>query len=345
MKNDLEKYKIFQYIRDKELPHIVVDHFFTHIDPSGEGYFKYLDLLLTELIDLFAIVDDIYSIPDQSTFKAEGYFEVYRNRSVEILELGYVLLDNDRIDEIIYKLATTHEGHHFLIEQRRQCALDIQKLFFELLFSDHYRAIENSTTVHEIDNLILNAKHAKSRIALKYDPEYIPTEDIRQFVVSKLIALSEHAENTKQLILGDPKLPIQNNSVNPPDTQEKPSLKTKSNKLETTFESLFVEPYKNNISAFIDVLRQIIPPLINEDGAWIGEKNAARIYVNGLKSHGIIKPNTTQREAHSALGGKFPNLGSSFMKEPSKPTKADEIYYDIPEWIKDVKSDLSTESH
>lgn len=345
MENDLEKYRVYQYIRSQELPEIVIEHFLTNIDPSGQGYGEYTQLLLDELKDLFSIVDDVHGTPDQSTFMSEGYFEAYQAKSIEILERGYLLLNNERIDEIIYNLATTNEGHSTLIEQRRLCALDIQKLFFEFLFSDHYEAVGNSTSFNEINKIILEARKAKSQIALKYDPEYIPTEDIKQLATDKTVALIEYAEFIKELRWGQLVPTMTSDSTNQPDLQKKPVLRVNENKIDITFEDLFDEPYSSHVSKFVDILRLTIPPLISDRGEWIGHKNAARIYFNTLKSHGIIKANTTQREAHYALGKKFPNLGSSFMKKPSKPTKADETYYEIASEIKNLKEDIITQSH
>ncbi|RQP15979.1 MAG: hypothetical protein EAS52_13235 [Parapedobacter sp.] len=106
------------------------------------------------------------------------------------------------------------------------------------------------------------------------------------------------------------------------------------------FEDLFVPMYKPHINGFIEVLRQVSPELINVDGDWIGPKNAARIYFNALKANGIIIPNASHREAHMALGGRFPHLGVAFMKRPKKSTKADDEYYEIDERIKLLKSTI-----
>lgn len=197
MESLLRKYRVYHYVTSKNLPDIVLDEIHKGLS-EPKNFDNVIDVLIEGLKGFFDIIVEIYSTKGKDTFKTEGYIEQYRQKAIQILEERYDLLNNYKIDQIILGLLSTNEQYNLLASQRRECALSIHKFFFELLFSDHYNTLTGAKTVEEIDKIVLEAKHAKSRVLLKHDPDYIPTEEIRMFVVGRIEALLEHAGNMKE---------------------------------------------------------------------------------------------------------------------------------------------------
>lgn len=339
IQHDITEYKAYQCVTNKTLPPVVLDHFGRDIE-GLENPQEFVDVVISEIAEHFSIVKTVYETTDPGIFKTHGYFDEYRIDSIEILRKGYSLLDNELFDGIIVNLLIPESGrsqYEKLEEERIACALAIHKLFFDLLFSDHYNTLTGAKTVEEIDMIVLEAKHAKSKVLLKYDPDYIPTEEIKQFVAEKIIALMEHAENMKEF-LG--RMSITEMKISNIQNKQKPIAEEK--RPDVAFDDLFNEPYRNYVDKFIDVLREVTPELINTDGDWIGPKNAGRIYFNELTKHGVIKARISQRSAHKVLGNKFPNLGTSFMRNQPNGTKADLDYGDMGERISILKSTINT---
>lgn len=96
-------------------------------------------------------------------------------------------------------------------------------------------------------------------------------------------------------------------------TIEKQQSKTK--KVYLTFDQLFNKPYVPYIDEFVEILRDVSPPLISDAGAWMRQAGAARVYFEALIKRDIIK-RVPYAEGGFALENKFSVNSSGVTKKP-----------------------------
>lgn len=60
----------------------------------------------------------------------------------------------------------------------------------------------------------------------------------------------------------------------------------------SSFDDLYKrEEDKAKDGMYMNILREAEPPLINTEGEWIGNKQAARVFYHQLEFHGVVRPN------------------------------------------------------
>ncbi|EHQ29012.1 hypothetical protein [Mucilaginibacter paludis] len=79
------------------------------------------------------------------------------------------------------------------------------------------------------------------------------------------------------------------------------------------FEDLFKEKFKPHINQFIQVLKNLDPPLLNSDNEWIGYKHAAKTFLYCLRSLSVID-SIKDKPAAEIFSSKFPGLGTFFLR-------------------------------
>lgn len=81
------------------------------------------------------------------------------------------------------------------------------------------------------------------------------------------------------------------------------------------FSDMFYDNYKELTLQLVGILKGNMPnglkPLINDEGRWIGNKEAAKVYYNTLLNAGIVKK-IAERALGKIFSSKFENLGASF---------------------------------
>lgn len=161
-----------------------------------------------------------------------------------------------------------------------------------MLFSDHYNTLTGAKTVEEIDNIVLVAKHAKSRILLKYDPDYIPTEEIKQFVAEKINSLMEHAEYMREL-LGRTSFPITEKKASSGQNELAECIQEKIEGLdiapgnEKAFEEFFLA--QKDYQFCINLLKEL--GISNSQGEYalsLKKRSSILGYIHALKGYGFI---------------------------------------------------------
>lgn len=333
MERNLEKYKVYNYIKNNALPNNVIELIINSIDDLSK-----LDPLKTILVDelnsFFDIVRNIYCTPiNSSFFQRSGAVKEYKEECISILEENFDLLNNETIDDIIINLLDSEEQYNIIQGQITKCASLIEFLYIDHLFLDHYYALEKAKSIDDIESILERFELAISEIELKRHPGLIRTKKHKKRVKAKLQALID-SSNTRIKYL---EKKIQKSA---PDNKKNQPIKRK-----ISFEDLFQPLYKDHVEQFVQILREVIPELVNVDGHWIGAKNAARIYFYALKDNGIIKANSTHDDAINAFDSKFPSLGRAFMKNNKKETQADIDYQDLPQRITLLKSHIYTKSN
>lgn len=118
-----------------------------------------------------------------------------------------------------------------------------------------------------------------------------------------------------------------------PETKKLPQKPTippvnKVKKVYLNFEQLFNIPYVEHIDKFIQILRDVNPPLLNDNLKWTVNKGAARVYFETLLYSGVIK-DISYKEAGVVLQDRFGVNASNVEINPHKLFKTTPKVYSI----------------
>lgn len=86
-----------------------------------------------------------------------------------------------------------------------------------------------------------------------------------------------------------------------------------------TFSDLFSPEYQYHIDMFVQILKEVDKPLINDRLEWIGPASAAVLFFEALHIKGVLLPSVKKTPCAKMFADKFLNLKeSSFIKRPPK---------------------------
>ncbi len=105
-----------------------------------------------------------------------------------------------------------------------------------------------------------------------------------------------------------------------------------------TLEDIFQPMYREHFMRFVEILKEVDPPLINVDGEWIGVKGAAKVFKEALETEGVIFGRLSRNTIYTAFEF-FPNLGKSFMKV-GVYLRAEDYRADFLHMIQQIKTEI-----
>jgi hypothetical protein len=110
------------------------------------------------------------------------------------------------------------------------------------------------------------------------------------------------------------------------------------------FADLFADGYKKHCEAFINILREVTPDLVDANTNWIKCKGASIVFYQQMVSAGVMINNVNQKAA-VVFEKTFNGLSkSSFVKTPI-PYKAEEYRVDFKERITMLKISIDSQTN
>lgn len=103
-------------------------------------------------------------------------------------------------------------------------------------------------------------------------------------------------------------------------------------------EDIFQPRYRKHFMRFVEILKEVDPPLINVDSEWIGVKGAAKVFKEALETEGVIFGRLSRNTIYTAFEF-FPNLGKSFMKV-GVYLRAEDYRADFLRMIRQIKTEI-----
>jgi len=154
--------------------------------------------------------------------------------------------------------------------------------------------------------------------------------ELQTFVNELRNGFQKAAQNgyTLNEILDKTQIVTPNTYNNKPNSKRQTGSKVKN--LDLTFEQLFHMEYVEHVDKFIAMLREVQPPLLNEEGQWMFKPGASRVYYEVLRDKGIIKP-INPAAASRAFEKKFGVNKSSIVDVPDLRRMAKPMVYEIYE--------------
>ncbi|HTN00200.1 MAG TPA: hypothetical protein VL088_15695 [Pedobacter sp.] len=277
--------------------------------------FETLNIPESDFFDYYLnIVNEHYTSNPDITVKlmkaiARG-IEWYRNRRGDRIRWDVdksgnkTLYDQDKTSIPLYP----HGIHSHINKSFFDSQTDKIQLIDDLIgFYDAQREIEKS-----LPDTALKALNQKIPFPNSFDIDKIK-ERIKVYTIFR-------NEFIKSLEAKEKVLPI-------PEGVQNPTLinniegNSKNNDTALSFEGLFIEKYKQYIPDFIEILRgdtyssengkKALKPLINSNGKWIGNKQAAHLFYRLLLKKDIVQ-DATIREIGDLFSQQFEGLGNSF---------------------------------
>lgn len=190
-----------------------------------------------------------------------------------------------------------------------------------------------------------NDKILGNNCSLSSHQLYLSTEDANPLHAVNPAGLPEHLCRCLQAIASGIDLAVYIAELIKGTEGKKAKTKLKGNMAApATFDGLFLSPYNTPkaIESFVNVLREVEPPLINDGNGYIGKyKTAFVIWINKLKGE-VIQPASDKTYA-SLLNSKFPglNMGEDagmFRKYNKYSSTHNEYKKDLSALISSVKS-------
>lgn len=105
-----------------------------------------------------------------------------------------------------------------------------------------------------------------------------------------------------------------------------------------TLGDIFQPMYREHFMRFVEILKEVDPPLINVDREWIGVKGAAKVFKEALETEGVIFGRLSRNTIYTAFEF-FPNLGKSFMKV-GVYLRAEDYRADFLHMIQQIKTEI-----